>query len=321
MFYKSSTFLKTLGFTCLSLLLAACGEKMVEPLRIGTNLWPGYEPLYLARDMGEFEGTPVGLLEMPSASEVIRAFRNGAVEVAALTLDEVLLLLQDGIDVRILYVMDISNGADVVMARPGIHSLKELAGKKVGVEGSALGAYMLSRTLDAAGLQPGDLEIVPLTVDRHEQAYLDGTIDTVVTFEPVRTKLLHAGAHVIFDSSRIPNEIFDVLVTRSDTLNKRPEDFRRIQESWFKSIAYMHANPDAAAKRMAKRLGINGTEFMESLKGLKIPDQQENNRLLAGAHPAILEPAQRLAETMLQKKLLHAPVDPHKLLITQTKSG
>jgi NitT/TauT family transport system substrate-binding protein len=299
----------------LALALAACGGKPAEPLRIATNIWPGYEPLYLARDLGEFEGSPVGLIEMPSSSEVIRAFRNGAVEAAALTLDEVLLLQQDGIDVRILWVMDVSEGADVVMARPGIRSLKDLAGKKVGVEGSALGAYMLSRALDAAGLQPRDLEIVPLTLDQHEQAYRDGAVDAVVTFEPVRTKLMSAGARVIFDSSRITDEIFDVLAARSDELKKRPQEFSRLKESWFKAITYLRSNPDDAAERMAKRSGISGAEYLESLKGLKIPDRQENDRLLAGEHPAILEPARRLAETMLQKKLLRTPVDPGRLLV------
>lgn len=310
----TSILLRIVSLVWLLLALAACSDKPIEPLRIATNIWPGYEPLYLARDLGEFEGTPVGMVEMPSNTESIRAFRNGAVEAAALTLDEVLMLQQDGIDVRILFVMDVSDGADVVMARPGIASLKGLAGKRVGVEGSALGAYMLGRALDAAGLHPSDVKIVPLTVDQHEQAYLSGAVDAVVTFDPVRTRLLHAGAHVIFDSSRIPNEIFDVLVTRGDILKQRPQDFQHLKESWFRAVAYLRARPDDAAQRIAKRIGISGKEYLDSLNGLKIPDRAENIRLLEGAAPTILAAAQRLADAMLQKKLLHAPVNPAALL-------
>jgi len=82
--------------------LAGCGVEPAPPLRIGTNVWPGYEPLYLARELGYLDPRSVHLVEYPSASEVIRAFRNHAIEAAALTFDEVLLLTQDGFKPRVV---------------------------------------------------------------------------------------------------------------------------------------------------------------------------------------------------------------------------
>mgnify|MGYP000650335553 CR=1 FL=1 len=45
--------------TCIALalascaaLLSACGARYEAPLTVGTNTWTGYEPLYLARDLG-----------------------------------------------------------------------------------------------------------------------------------------------------------------------------------------------------------------------------------------------------------------------------
>ena len=63
-----------------------------SPILLGTNVWPGYEPLYLARSLGYWDDSSVKLVEYSSASQVIRAFRNDAIHIAALTLDEVLLL-------------------------------------------------------------------------------------------------------------------------------------------------------------------------------------------------------------------------------------
>jgi NitT/TauT family transport system substrate-binding protein len=297
-----------------SMLLAACRGETPEPLSIATNQWPGYEPLYLARDLGYYGNADVRLVELPSASEVIKAFRSGTVDAAALTLDEALLLVQDDIAVKAVLVMDVSNGADVVMARPEIKSLAGLAGKRVGVESFALGAYMLSRMLEAGGLKPTDIEIVPLTVDQHEGAYLSGKVDAVVTFEPVRTKLLSAGAHILFDSSRIPNEIFDVLVVRRTYLQRHPQQAARLEEAWFRALDYLRSKPDDAAQRMAQRLGISGPEFREALKGLNIPDHAENARLLQGATPGLVPPAQRLMKVMAQNRLLREEVDPARLL-------
>ena len=64
---------------------------MREPeaaLRIGTNVWIGSEPLYLARELGRLDPTAVQLVEYPSASEVLRAFRNQAIDGMVISLDE-----------------------------------------------------------------------------------------------------------------------------------------------------------------------------------------------------------------------------------------
>lgn len=124
----------------MALLLLSCGPAPEPLLRIGTNTWPGYEPLYLARSLGYYEGSPITLVELTSASEVIHALRSGTLEGAALTLDEVLTLLDDGFDLKVVLVMDFSNGGDVLLAKPGIDSTADLRGKRIAVEYTAVGA-------------------------------------------------------------------------------------------------------------------------------------------------------------------------------------
>lgn len=143
------------------LLLSACTRPATEsPLRIGTNNWPGYEPLYLARDLGHYKGTPIKLVELPSTSEVMHALRNRTLEGAALTLDETLTLLDSGFHLKIILVMDFSDGGDVLLAKPEIASLSALRGKRVAVEYTAVGAIILDAALNAAGLSASDITIV-----------------------------------------------------------------------------------------------------------------------------------------------------------------
>ncbi len=56
-------------------------------INIGTNVWPGYELLYLARELNLLP-QKVRLIEYNNTSEVMRAFRNRTIQGAALTLDE-----------------------------------------------------------------------------------------------------------------------------------------------------------------------------------------------------------------------------------------
>jgi len=299
-----------LGLLCV-FSIPGCSRESQTPLHIGTNVWPGYEPLYLARSLGYFDESTVRFHEMTTSADVLKAFRNRAIDVAALTLDEALLLIQDGIDARILLVTDISNGADVIIAHPTIKTVRDLKGKRVGVESMALGAYVLSRALDKAGLTPGDVTIVPAAVQEHVQAYAAGKVDAVVTFEPVKTKLLAIGGRNIFDSSQIPNEIIDVIVVRADILQSKSRKLKGLEAGWFKALAYLQKNPAAANLRMSKREGITAEEFSGALKEMTIPDKAENNRLISGA---LLLPARRLAEVMLQGKLLNKQIDPARLL-------
>lgn len=289
----------------------ACSSK--EPLRVGTNIWIGYEPLHLAQDLGYFEGMPVRIIEYPSASDAIRSFRNGVIDVAALTLDEALILKQDELDIRIVLVTDYSCGADVVMAQSDVSSLSALKGKRIGVETSALGAYMLDRMTRKAGMKIADYTVIPMGVDQHEQAFKERRVDAVVTFEPVRTRLLKAGARILFDSREIPGEILDVLVVRKELLERRPEEVGKLLKKWFQALDFLRSNSDDATTRMAARLGISREELRGAMGGIRIPDREENLKLLSGTPPAINKAARNLSDSMLRDSLLRRKPDTENM--------
>lgn len=196
----------------ISVVLIGCNEPPKTPIRIGSGPWPGYEPLYLARDLGYLDNNAINLFELPSSDITMESFRNHSTDVGTITLDETLELIHDGTKVRILLVMDISHGGDAVLARPEIKQISDIKGKRISVVNIPLGLYMLNRLLDKAGVERQDVTVFSMPETKQEEFYRDGKADVVITFEPVKTKLTQAGAHVIFDSSMIPNEIFDLMV-------------------------------------------------------------------------------------------------------------
>jgi NitT/TauT family transport system substrate-binding protein len=288
--------------------LAGC-QPPPEPLRIVSSPWAGYEPLYLARDLGYLQEDSVRITELPSSNLNMEAFSNGSTDLSTLTLDETLTLLAKGQKLRILLVMDISNGADGVVAKPGIKSLADLKGKRVGMENIPLGAYILSRVLDKSGLKATDMTIIPMPEDKHEKAYLQGKIDAAITMEPYKTKITKAGAHVLLDSSQIPDEIFDIIVVREDVYQTRRDDLCHLVKQWFRTLDYIQANQNDAYASMGKRLGTNEEDFRTARAGIKVPLRQENQQLLGGKTPALLAPASRLADIMQRGHMIAGPVD------------
>lgn len=285
-------------------------------LRIGTNVWPGYEPLFYARAKQLLPADKFTLVEFGSATEVIRSLRSHLVDIAALTLDEVLLLAHDGIDVRIVLVTDISNGADVIVAPPSTHGLGDLKGKRIGVEDTALGGYMLGRALQLANMDKGEIIPVYLEFDRHEEAYLQGKLDAVVTFEPVRSTLLGRGQKVIFSSAEIPGEIVDVVVVRGEIYDKHPEQCHELIEIWFQTLQRIAEEPDAAETFIAERRGMSLADFRRAMEGLEVPTREENRRMLLGQSASLRTRIRAIADFMRESGRFTRDFDIDRIMDT-----
>lgn len=293
----------------IALAVAGCAPAPTEPLRVASSPWPGYEPFYMARDLGYFGADKINFFELPSHDIALESFRNRSADIATLTFDEVLDLSRGGTRLRILLVVDSSNGADAAMAAPAVKSLADLKGKRVAIENIPLGAYMLTRMLDKAGIKHEDIDIIPLAENKHEEYYRQGKADVVVTMEPYKSKMAALGAHVIFDSSQIPNEIVDLLVVHEDVFQKRRGDVCRFARQWYRSLDYLQANPDDAHARMGKRMGKTAREFQAMLGGIVLPTREQSLRMVGGSTPGILETAERLNRVMVRAKQLPGPVD------------
>jgi len=292
-----------------ALLLAGCQPPPPATLRIGTNVWQGYEPLYLARDKGYYGDSRIRLVEFTSATQLLQAFRNGAIDGATLTLDESLQLAQDGHDLGIALILDFSHGADALVARPDIASLAGLRGKRVGMENTALGAYMATRALQQAGLTTRDIVPVTVRVDEHERAYREGRVDALVTFEPARSRLRALGARELFNSGHIPNEVMDVLVLRRSAGNRDAEQVRALLHGWFRALDLIRQDTAGAARQMAPRLGISPEAVIATFREIRLADRENNRAMLTGEPPQLLEIAGKLQQTMLTNQLLRGPVD------------
>jgi len=290
----------------LALALAGCMGEPERALRIGTNVWIGGEPLYLARDLGRLPADTVQLVEYPSASEVMRAFRNQAIDGMVISMDELFGLAVDGLQPRIILVIDVSSGADAIVGRNGMRTMRDLKGKSVAVESSALGAFVLSRALAINDMQATDVNVVHMESNEQPSAFEKGQVDGAVTFDPYRTQFLKAGGKTLFDSSQIPGEIVDLIAVRASVLEKQPKAVQALLAGWFDAIDYMSREPKEAARRMGVRQQTTGEQFLEAQRGLHVPSRAENLKMLDGTTPELAVSGRRLMSLMLDAKLLRS---------------
>lgn len=284
--YGVATLLLLLG----CVLLAGGTLKVVpepeRPLLIGTNLWLGYEPFHLARAAGHLP-EDVTLVEARSSPALMEALSDGSLDGAALTMDEVMRLEAAGRPMAVVAVLDISQGADAVMARSAEVAKTPLAGKRIGVETEGVGAFVLHRFLDHRGVSPTQVQVIHVAASDHMEAFASHNLDYLVSYEPLVGRMQGQGAVRVFDSAAMPCEVVDVLAIRRDRLPGRDDALRRLLAAWYHGVALLTGGQPEWRDRLARRQGLTPEQLARVLSGLDFPDSAGSRALLVPGMPAL----------------------------------
>lgn len=283
--YRSFSFILMMSVLLAPLLLSACSdENSQKPLRIGSNNWPGYEFLYLAKQKGFYkeEGVNVEIVRYGSLEDVRYGYEKGQIDVFASTIIELLMIKErTGKNPQIFLLADFSNGGDVVLADKSIKSISDFKNKTVAVEPQSLGLFMLYRVLEQAGLQMNDVKIVGMDQASMAKAIKANEIQAAISYPPNSIEIAkNQNVHQIFDSSKIPGEVIDIVSADRDLIESRKEDFAAIKRAWDKALKYAEKNPDDAYKIMAEKEGIKTSEFIDALKGIKVLYSHEKKKYI-----------------------------------------
>ena len=305
--------------------LVGCGPASPPvPWRIAVNPWVGYEPLVLAQETGTLPPA-MRVVELASNTESKRAFRNGLIEVAALTLDEALRLADEGEALHIVAVLSDSAGADAVLARADVATrLTRLTQStqpvgpqrlRIGLERTALGELMLAHWLAHQRLTVADVQPIHIEAADHEAALSNREVDVLVTFEPMKTRLEQSGAVNLLDTRSLPGEVVDVLVARPGLDAQRLAALLLAWDSARQRLVDASAPPEW----LAEGLGLTATQYLQTLDGLHFLSLAHmRTRLQSAPDGAATAPLARNSEPMMatlqRLGLLQRPPDWATLL-------
>ncbi len=297
-----------------SLLFYACSKS--EPvIRIGMNQWPGYEPIYAAKIKGLYKkhGLNVEILEFGSLNDVKTAYVRGQIDIMCSTLIELIKSYDEsGIASKVLMPTDFSNGPDVIIAKE-VTKIKDLKGKRIGVEKGTLGMYMLARSLQKANMSFSDVEIVPLDQSSMVEGFIHGKIDASITYPPTSVNILKkvSDAKIVFSSRDIPYEVIDVLVVKSSFLNNNKNLALKINKVWSDALNLLKTNKAEMISIMAKREKISSAEFIEIMDGLVYLTKEDQKKLYEKDHKL-----KKALETTI--RVLYESKDLSKLIDAET---
>ncbi len=255
----------------------------LTPVKVGYMTFASNWPVFLAVD-GKFfekEGIKPELVQFSSGVDAINALAKGDIATMVVNPLTDLFNLEDrSPGLFKIYAMQQStssgNYTDTFLVKKGsaISSVKDLVGKKVGVNPGTFATEMAIIVLEKKGIKNTDsVDFVQLTPNLHIQALQSGQIDALIAYEPVTTQALTQGIATVLMShpfeevmDPFPNVGFTIF---TKLLNSNPVLAKKIIHAIQQAIIYGKANPQLANRSASKYIKIPEDILIK----LRYPDQ------------------------------------------------
>ena len=256
------------------------------PLKIAYSDWPGWVAWEVAIQKGWIKqaGVDAEFLWFEYGPSM-DAFTAGKVDAVMVTNGDALVTGANGAKNVIVMLTDYSNGNDMIIAKAGIKSLKELKGKKIGLEVGVVEHLMLLNALKKIGLTEADITIVNTPTAQTPQVLASGQVDAIAAWQPNAGQALKAlaGSTAIYSSADEPGLIYDTITVSPQSLAQHRADWIKLVSVWNRVLAYISdpATKDDAVKIMAARTGSTPADYAAFISGTRFLSLAESAKIIA----------------------------------------
>ncbi len=264
---------------------------------IGISGWTGFAPLTLAKEAGIFKknGLDVTIKKIPQKDRHL-ALASGDIQCAATTVETWLVWNASGIATKQIFQMDKSFGADGMVVRNNIASIKDLKGKTVAASAPGTAPYFtLAWMLRKNGLSVKDVSVVNLEPAAAAQAFIAGQNDAAMTYEPylsaVRDK--PEAGKIIATTLDYPM-IMDTFGCTPKFIQDNEKAVRALTESYFEALTMIEKDKAKAYEIMGADVKQSGEQFGKSASYLRWQDREANRKFFSGELQAFLKEAGEL---------------------------
>lgn len=250
------------------------------PLKIGYSDWPGWVAWQVAIDKGWLKQAGLDVtFQWFDYSASMDAFSAGKIDGDLVTNGDALVTGSGGGKGIMILLTDYSDGNDMIVGKPGIKSLKNLKGKKVGIEVGLVEHLLLLNGLKANGMSEKDVTLVNTPTNNTPQVLASGQVDAIGAWQPNSGMAMKAlpGSRPIYTSAQAPGLIYDVLYVTPTSLAAHKAEYIKLAKVWDHVVHYINdpKTQDDAVTIMARRVGLTPAQYKPLLKGTHLIDIAE----------------------------------------------
>ena len=247
-------------------------KKSSKEYNIAWSHYTGWEPWDYADHAGILKKwadkykIKINLVRINDYIESINLFTAKKYDGCTMTnMDALTIPAVGGIDCTALIIGDFSNGNDGIVTKSE-KTIADLKGKKIKLVQFSVSHYLLSRALTMNKVAEKDLTVINTSDADIGTLFMSEKDGVAVTWNPILMNVAkNKGVNLIFDSSKIPGEIIDMMVVHTDA----PDELKKaLAGAWYEMMSIMSDDSKNAdsLKFMAKNSGATVDEFKAQLE-------------------------------------------------------
>jgi NitT/TauT family transport system substrate-binding protein len=255
---------------------AAETPKSAKKYSLAVSIYAGWMPWYYAKETGIIKkwgnkyGCDINVKYMDYVPSIEAYVAGQADAVVATNMETLDMPAVSGVDSSVVIMGDYSNGNDALLTRDKMQ-MPQIKGQNVYLVEKTVSQYLLSRALEGAKMREKDVKIVNVSDADIAPSFLASKSQkAVVTWNPMVMEIeKNPGITRVFDSSKIPGEIQDLLVMNSKVLKANPNFARALVGAWYEVMGVMSQpgpNAEKAIAKMAELAKTTPVEFKGQLK-------------------------------------------------------
>ncbi|MDH4945078.1 putative urea ABC transporter substrate-binding protein [Sulfurimonas sp. C5] len=276
-FFKSTSKLLVAATLVMGLGASSLMAEVKNKFTVSWTIYVGWMPWDYAQQKGIVDkwakkyGIEIELVQVNDYIESINQYTNGKFDGCLMTnMDALTIPAAGGVDSTAVIMGDFSNGNDGIILK-GKKSLADIKGQNVNLVELSVSHYLLARGLESIGMSERDVKVVNTSDADIVAAYSSADVTSLVTWNPQLSEIMSKkDANLVFDSSKIPGEIIDMLVVNSETLKDNPKLAKALTGAWFEVMALMKKGDTKALTFMAEASGTDLAGYKSQLNSTKM---------------------------------------------------
>ena len=221
---------------------------------VGWMPWPYAAETGIVKKWADKYGITINVTQINDYVESVNQYTAGKFDGVTVTnMNALTIPAAGGVDTTALIMGTHSNGNDGIVLKKG-KSVSDLKGQKVNLVELSVSHYLLARALSSVKMRERDIKTVNTSDADIVGAFKSADATAVVTWNPQLLEVKkEPGATLVFDSSKIPGEIQDLLVVNTVTLKDNPDFGKALVGIWYETITLLK---DSSAKGRTAREGM-----------------------------------------------------------------
>ena len=232
-------------------LLATGPAQAAELIKCAFPYWFGFAPTMVAEKLGYFaeEGVEVTWVFDNDRANVYPALDTNEINCTMRTIGEHMSRpLTPDSNLVVIGVIDVSVGADGVVAAAGIDKATDLIGKIFAGEINHPGTVMVAHALKQAGHSLDEVDMRLIATDDAAAVFEDSEVAAVATWEPMLSEIVanteREGAHILLSSADFNGLITDVVIVNKQDYAANRAKYETLMRGIYRAVDLYKNDPE-----------------------------------------------------------------------------